>query len=941
MKHLINNFIIAALCTILFGACTNHPEDAIPEIKPLPISYRTVHVSLESGEKEEPKEEESEQKEQNSPIQSAQTRMEVGEISGGNVTYKWSERDSIGVFLLNVQPKSVNISSLGVPAAGNPSKALFKFDAEFVDDSNNENHTESYDSHLDMFLYYPYNSSMVVPQQYTEGNDAGEPWYGHEYLHSKSGLVYRVPALQTMLEHEVGRQGCTQAMSRYGVCYDFMRHTGDDGCKFSMRHINAYLRVRVTGSQYNAESTDFGNGEYFLRKVIVRAANVTGEDEVNANIAGTYHMSYDYLGNGSIITGDEELTPLSTGGITHVSTELHTQLPIKRHNNIKDGSDQDNGTYTLLTISPHEFESKGVNKLFFTVELVKRNGENEAGLTSITRSLSISSNAIKAGGLYDISFNAQEPVNEITKLDAEDSANTYIIRSPGSYLFTANEAGNGVLPYKTTFAELGIGERLIDDSKHYDVDWLWASGSVFEGKSVEDVCEFYYDPNDKDILFTLKDGYYNASGNIILALYEKVSENNNAVKEIVWSWHLWLAEPSHSHFRFANTRAAIALNNEEWHMLDRNLGAEAADLSYKAYGCYYQVGRKDPLIGPNLGNFAPGSFNNMGGNWLWWSEDWVRIATLQNTAKFGILAEWKANVTDDSIPGYNDVETYRHKYPMWLIDRDFEHAHLDRSKYAWVHTEGQADFNTKTLFDPCPPGYKLPTTREWDNFKNNEFEYTDPIAYSSGPFGYCISAEAVPSVKATSMTNGVYDYPETHDAWEILAARRAAGDYYEVDEYYGRRYHTVSLSAHGDEIITCFPTSGALTETGQYYSIGFNFALWASGRVEPINGNDYSQTRYDAHWFGIKDQWSADWKESYDWMDTGDWRIYCPYLRDANWNTRNNLANNPIGAVVYGIGTPALETDETGHHSGLGESSNYAVPIRCIRQYDSTAGRGL
>ena len=170
---------------------------------------------------------------------------------------------------------------------------------------------------------------------------------------------------------------------------------------------------------------------------------------------------------------------------------------------------------------------------------------------------------------------------------------------------------------------------------------------------------------------------------------------------------------------------------------------------------------------------------------------------------------------------------------MWLISRDFEHAHLDRSKYAWVHTEGQADFNTKTLFDPCPPGYKLPTTREWDNFKNNEFEYTDPIAFSSGPFGYCTSTEAEASYKATAMTNGVYDYPETHDAWETLAARRAAGEYYEVNEYNGRKYHTIAMSAHGDEVITCFPTTGVIKEDGYFLSIGFNFALWASGRVEP------------------------------------------------------------------------------------------------------------
>ena len=199
-------------------------------------------------------------------------------------------------------------------------------------------------------------------------------------------------------------------------------------------------------------------------------------------------------------------------------------------------------------------------------------------------------------------------------------------------------------------------------------------------------------------------------------------------------------------------------------MLDRNLGAEADGLSYRAFGCYYQVGRKDPFIGPNLANIS--GYNYLGPNWLRWSDDWARLSTLQNIAKFGVLAEWKSNVSDGSISGYDDVETYRHRYPMWLIARDFNHAHLDRNKYAWVHTDGQADFNTKTLFDPCPPGYKLPTTREWDNFKNNEFEYTNPVAFSSGPFGYCMNKDAQP--------NSSYNNAETQAAWETLVARKHA-----------------------------------------------------------------------------------------------------------------------------------------------------------------------
>lgn len=902
MKNLKIYIATITLLATLLTSCIDSPDNLTGEESL--VKYRNISVTLSSLDPAE----------LDDATSSEESRLEAGDITNGRMTFNWSEGDSIGIFLLNLQPKQVNHSVVGTLHPTNANRASFSFNTEVVDNGTLGS-TDTVDGPIDMFIYYPYNSSLVVPQTYTSGIHAGEPYFGHEYLNSDIGLVYRIPALQTILEGEEGRHGCTKAMSRYASCYDFVR-VENGTAKFKMEHRPAFLRVRVTGSQFE-NGENYGNGEYYLKSVVVHATYPDGEEQKQANIAGTYHVGYDYVGNGSAITGNESLTAISTGGITHVSCQLHTPLPLLEHNNIKDGSENDNGRYALLTISPGQFEKLGVNKLNITVHLIKKIGENESANIAITRTLNIKPTSIQRGGFYDVAFNAYDPVDEIFQLDEEDPANTYIVTSPGTYRFTANIAGNGVLPYKTTFEELGIGAQLIDDNKHYDIDWLWASGDVFNGRNIEDVFTAEYNSAEKSIYFTLHDGLYNATGNVVLALYEKMSENDDSVNHIVWSWHIWFAEPHYSHFRFANTRASIALNNEEWHMLDRNLGAEADGLSYRAFGCYYQVGRKDPFIGPNLANIS--GYNYLGPNWLWWSDDWARLSTLQNTAKFGVLAEWKSNVSDGSISGYDDVETYRHRYPMWLIARDFNHAHLDRNKYAWVHTDGQADFNTKTLFDPCPPGYKLPTTREWDNFKNNEFEYTNPVAFSSGPFGYCMNKDAQP--------NSSYNNAETQAAWETLVARKQAGDYYEVDEFNGRKYHTVAMSAHGDEIITYFPATGALAETGQYHSLGANFALWASGRVESIDGNDFTNTRYDAHWFGIKDDWSCDWRES--WGDV--WNIYSPYEK--------SVANNPIGAVVLGIGTPAMETDASGHHSGLGAASNFAVPVRCIRQYDSTAGR--
>ena len=472
MKSLNKIIAILTLAVLALSACAGFEEENNTE-PAVTINYTSLPVEISSGSR--------------NATTAANTRLEVGSITGGQVIYNWSDPDSIGVFLLNVQPKNVNNSVRGSIDRKSPNFAEFRFNAEFVTPSNQDSAVESYNDPLDMFVYYPYNSSLVIAKNYTSGTDKNEPYYGHEYLHSALGLVYRVPALQTMLEDEVGRQGCTKAMSRYGFCYDFLRYE-DGGGQFDMHHENAYLRVRVTGSQYSPESIDFGDGKHYLKKVIVKATYTDDNgEEQSANIAGTYHVGYDYVANGSYIGGDEKLTHINSGGITHVSSELHTQLPLQPHNNIKDGSAEDAGVYLLLTINPREFQSKNVSRLYFTADITTHVGDNESHIKSLTRVLNLpSSDSIKAGGLYDVSFNAQEPVDEITYLDYEDSANTYIITSPGTFRFSADIPGNGVLPANvTTFEELGFSKNLIKDELFYDVDWLWASGDMFNnGASV-------------------------------------------------------------------------------------------------------------------------------------------------------------------------------------------------------------------------------------------------------------------------------------------------------------------------------------------------------------------------------------------------------------------------------------------------------------------------
>ena len=136
----------------------------------------------------------------------------------------------------------------------------------------------------------------------------------------------------------------------------------------------------------------------------------------------------------------------------------------------------------------------------------------------------------------------------------------------------------------------------------------------------------------------------------------------NASDEIIWSWHLWLPE---------TTVATIPdPDGVFWatEVMDRNLGALApvdttGTALPKSYGLYYQWSRKDPLVGP----FA------------------VAGAATEVVAGSQPMDYWTAhpNELTSGDEGTNNYLTAPEDY--------------------WDLGDGG-----KTIYDPCPPGYKIP-----------------------------------------------------------------------------------------------------------------------------------------------------------------------------------------------------------------------------------------
>lgn len=166
------------------------------------------------------------------------------------------------------------------------------------------------------------------------------------------------------------------------------------------------------------------------------------------------------------------------------------------------------------------------------------------------------------------------------------------------------------------------------------------------------------------------------NGYVIFKTNEKHKEGNaligvvNSDGEILWSWHLWLSdEPKEEVYK-----------NSAGIMLDRNLGATSTSAtSAECLGLLYQWGRKDPFI-----NSSSLSGRTIAKSTISWP------ASENSSSKTGTIEYSIANPTT-----FIDSNHSMSCYDDWMYKKD---------NTLWTED--------KTIYDPCPPGYKVPDCGE-------------------------------------------------------------------------------------------------------------------------------------------------------------------------------------------------------------------------------------
>ncbi len=313
----------------------------------------------------------------------------------------------------------------------------------------------------------------------------------------------------------------------------------------------------------------------------------------------------------------------------------------------------------------------------------------------------------------------------VTNLSASQTANCYMVHRPGYYKFKATVRGNGVgalLPLGgTTTAEINGGlSTTIAPAK---VDFLWWQGDFMEvtgnESDVTNMLPMQILNNgelDEEGYITFYVGTYH-EGNVGLAAYDIDGE-------ILWSWHIWF------------TDKPVDLITGNYTFMDRYIGATTAPntsgsrLSFASeaermatYGFYYQWGRKDPLMGPP--SYAAGN-ETVNGNpksSKYWVKNyatgvWSSRTDIDTSSAAAIPA-----VTQQPMVFYKSTTRCGGTTSGWFPESFADgYTNVALWGYAVKDYSIQGQTFSKTMHDPCPPGYRTPFHHAW-GYQSNGTHY--------------------------------------------------------------------------------------------------------------------------------------------------------------------------------------------------------------------------
>ena len=244
------------------------------------------------------------------------------------------------------------------------------------------------------------------------------------------------------------------------------------------------------------------------------------------------------------------------------------------------------------------------------------------------------------------------------------TANSYIICDAGLYSFKAFKGNSQDLAGSLTISNHPMGEIS-------SVEVLWESFGTSHETQKGDFVQ-YLNYKDGTIYFRTPSQF--VKGNAVIAVKDPIGR-------ILWSWHIW----------FTDLPQEQVYCNDTCVMMDRNLGAiSIVPGELGTQGCFYQWGRKDPFLVYSSGSTI----------------DWPTYAYGYSNPSYGTIEYAIYNPTT--------FISYNKNTEDWLSTID--------------NTRWTAFMNEKSIYDPCPDGWRIPDKSLWvDSLVDGSYAIYDSL----------------------------------------------------------------------------------------------------------------------------------------------------------------------------------------------------------------------
>ena len=316
----------------------------------------------------------------------------------------------------------------------------------------------------------------------------------------------------------------------------------------------------------------------------------------------------------------------------------------------------------------------------------------------------------------------------------EDMSEVELTEAANSYIINPLKEGEQPLHHLTIVDRVNAFWTKTDLTKTIQSNTQWVAEVIWQDKNERliNFCDkdgnvvegnIQYQGTGMDHIHFKPTG---ASGNVLIG----VKLPNSGIEDYLWSWHLWITDYNPDYtatwdkgvyaypvdggevHRYAGNADGTNVWDKQYknkYIMDRNLGAMTATPGKTSYGFHYQFGRKDPLPQPTT------TLYNIKG-------EQIQLPAANNDC-IPIVSQAKAYSESVQKP-YAFYKGGTTGSNSWMIDNPTINNDALWYNPRWYDTPS----SQKSLFDPCPPGWKVPERGTWNCFSNNGFNISEITA---------------------------------------------------------------------------------------------------------------------------------------------------------------------------------------------------------------------